>query len=547
MSTDCRSGFVVAITLRELLNQNALNLSLVVEGHPASLDAPISWVHSAEYADPTPYLEGGELLLTTGMSLPYEQADEEHRNYAERLAKADVRGLGFGVGVTHAAIPRWLVEQCERSGLPLISVPLSTPFIAISKTISRSLSDTKRQGFARMYHDQQQLLRAIRTLDPVSTIVTKTAELIGGWAALLNPAGKVVNASHQFLPVEVDSLSEALTFSVLGEAKFMVAKGYDMAVFHIASPNGQTLGYMLAGYRGEKGTLNHPLVSEAALLLSLAISSSADANRSLSRLRSSMTRMCLEGEAAAVHEFSPDLWDGLPVQPLAVLRIVGDQEALEGAQRLFEPFRKALAKNLNPVVYGLVDGDVWAVVSQSNAGMWVDQLSRDSRLTVGQSSGAIWRDLPRARHEAYQAAAEALTTGDSFMRYGHGEGAGSLENMVEPSLMRAFADLKLAPIADMTFNLSTGPHGGDASDKGPESADAPVSGDTIIRAIDVLRAWLQSRGRAEAAARSLGMHRHTMTKYINTISKALGVDLTDPGVTAELWFACRFTRFGADA
>ncbi|WP_368091375.1 hypothetical protein [Bifidobacterium angulatum] len=45
-----------------------------------------------------------------------------------------------------------------------------------------------------------------------------------------------------------------------------------------------------------------------------------------------------------------------------------------------------------------------------------------------------------------------------MIRYGSERSTATLESMVGPSLMRAFADLKLAPIADLTFNLSTGPH-----------------------------------------------------------------------------------------
>ena len=44
-----------------------------------------------------------------------------------------------------------------------------------------------------------------------------------------------------------------------------------------------------------------------------------------------------------------------------------------------------------------------------------------------------------------------------MIRYGRERSTATLESMVEPSLMRAFADLKLAPIADLTFNLSIGP------------------------------------------------------------------------------------------
>ncbi len=401
---------------------------------------PISWVHFSESPDPTPYLEGGEVLLTTGLVMPKDQPDEIHRSFASRLIDAGVRGIGFGIGVQHDSIPQWLVYQCEATGLALFSVPLKTPFIAISKTIARGISDDTHQNFARMYSNQQRLMRSVKSLDPVSTIVSRLAELIGGWVALLNPVGSIISSSHHVLPVEVGALGDALAFSVLGEAKFTVAKGYDIAIFHVASPTKQTLGYLVAGRKGEKGTIDHPLVAEAASLLSLAVNGTADSNRSLNHLRSTMTRLCLEGESQSVRRFADDVWSGLPVQPLVALRIIGQQDALEDAGRLFEPFRRTVAKNDNRVVFGIVDGDMWAIVSQSNAAMWTQQLTRTGRLTVGQSSGATWIDMPRARHEAYQAGAEALTSGKALVQYGDGEGGATLEGVVEPSLMRAFAD-----------------------------------------------------------------------------------------------------------
>ncbi|MGE4628307.1 PucR family transcriptional regulator ligand-binding domain-containing protein [Bifidobacterium catenulatum subsp. kashiwanohense] len=77
----------MAITVRNLLEQRSLNLRLAVEGSGATLDSPISWVQVSESADPTTYLEGGELLLTTGLVMPDGTPDAAHREYASRLAE----------------------------------------------------------------------------------------------------------------------------------------------------------------------------------------------------------------------------------------------------------------------------------------------------------------------------------------------------------------------------------------------------------------------------------------------------------------------------
>jgi PucR family transcriptional regulator, purine catabolism regulatory protein len=53
------------VTLAALLRQPGLGLS-VLNGAQA-VQREISWVHASELADPTPYLDGGELLLSVGM------------------------------------------------------------------------------------------------------------------------------------------------------------------------------------------------------------------------------------------------------------------------------------------------------------------------------------------------------------------------------------------------------------------------------------------------------------------------------------------------
>ena len=53
------------LTLRDLVRD--LDVS-VLAGEPG-VDAPVRWVHISELTDPTPWLSGGELLLTTGMAL----------------------------------------------------------------------------------------------------------------------------------------------------------------------------------------------------------------------------------------------------------------------------------------------------------------------------------------------------------------------------------------------------------------------------------------------------------------------------------------------
>src|SRR5579871_6807372 len=87
--------------------------------------APIRWVHVSELVYPTPWLSGGELLLTTGMALL--DADTQ-RAYVRRLVEHHISGLGFGVGFTHAEPPAALLEEAAAHDFPLFAVPYEMPF-----------------------------------------------------------------------------------------------------------------------------------------------------------------------------------------------------------------------------------------------------------------------------------------------------------------------------------------------------------------------------------------------------------------------------------
>src|ERR1700741_1445068 len=96
----------------------------------AALGRAVRWVHISELEDPTPWLSGGELLLTTGLALGDEA---QQRAYVERLASPRLRGLGVGVGFAHASVPPARAQAAAERDFPLFEVPYDLPFIAITE------------------------------------------------------------------------------------------------------------------------------------------------------------------------------------------------------------------------------------------------------------------------------------------------------------------------------------------------------------------------------------------------------------------------------
>src|SRR3954469_18723224 len=110
------------LPLRELLRE----LEVKVVAGEAGLDRAVRWVHISELEDPTPWLSGGELLLTTGLQLG---GGADQHAYVEPLADHQLAGIGLGTGFSHDTVPEALAATADERGLPLFEVPYEMPFI----------------------------------------------------------------------------------------------------------------------------------------------------------------------------------------------------------------------------------------------------------------------------------------------------------------------------------------------------------------------------------------------------------------------------------
>ncbi|MFE3761071.1 helix-turn-helix domain-containing protein [Streptomyces sp. NPDC059104] len=182
-------------------------------------DADVYGVHASEMADPSPYLLGGELLLTAGAGLagaaapgtaapgtgeagtgvapggadpgdpgaPGGAAPADPAEYVARLVRAGVGAVGFGVTPVHETVPPALVEACERYGLPLVEVPPGTPFTAVGRAVWRLMAEARTRELRRVTEAQQSLASAAARPHPVAAVLSRLAASLNGWAALLTP------------------------------------------------------------------------------------------------------------------------------------------------------------------------------------------------------------------------------------------------------------------------------------------------------------------------------------------------------------------------
>jgi purine catabolism regulator len=144
----------VELTVASLIGELGLELACGQE----SAGTHVRWVHSTELPDPTPWLKGGELLLTTGIQLT---GPKSQRELVARLADHEIAGLGFGTGFAHKRLPAALVTAARNRAFPLFEVPYELPFIAITE-----------RAFARLLDERYELLQRTMVGDVLAEVLT---------------------------------------------------------------------------------------------------------------------------------------------------------------------------------------------------------------------------------------------------------------------------------------------------------------------------------------------------------------------------------------
>ena len=155
-------------------------LDLELAAGPRRRRRPVRWVHISELQDPTPWLSGGELLLTTGIQL--DTADKQ-RAFVRILADRNLAGLGFGTGFSHDELPKALVDEAEKRDFPLFEVPYSTPFIAITEKAFAQLVNEQYEVLQRGIAVQRRLERLVLEERGLEEIAATIASAVGGTVA----------------------------------------------------------------------------------------------------------------------------------------------------------------------------------------------------------------------------------------------------------------------------------------------------------------------------------------------------------------------------
>lgn len=149
----------MAISLAALLAAAPLKLKKVGLSE-STWSHDIRWAAVSELEDPQRFLDGGELVLTTGLRL---KSAPDQRRFVRQVQRSGAVGIGFGTGLTHETVPPALIAEANRWNIPVVEVPYDTPFIAITKIVADAQSSDHYAKLERLIAGHQVLARALLT------------------------------------------------------------------------------------------------------------------------------------------------------------------------------------------------------------------------------------------------------------------------------------------------------------------------------------------------------------------------------------------------
>lgn len=508
-------------TLASLVRNAALKLT-VLAGHDG-LDAAVHWVHTSELDDPTPYLAGGELLLTTGLKLG--ERPEAQRAYIHRLADAGVVGLGFGVGLGHDTVPGPLLAAADERGLPLLMVPRPTPFIAISKTVSATLAADRYEAVTTGLEAQRELTRAALAPDGTGALLARLAAHLDGWAALYDASGAVTAAAPHWagrratrLAGEIDRLRGR---SAPAAAAVSGADGTDDRVEIQSLGTGRhPRGFLAVGTGERLEAADRYVVHAAVALLTLSLEQSRALQEAEHRFGAALLRMLLVGECGHARDVAGRRYGTLLDRPVRLLVAEPARGGGPGGLAALADQAEAAALRAAEPLLVVLEGDRLTLLAAEGgavlracAAFVADADAGGGALAAGMSQAAPADDVPGAGHQAEGALAVARRRGRGLVE--HDEvGTGSVLPLLADDAVHAFAEGLLRPLREH---------------------DATSRGDLVAS----LRAWLSRHGQWDAAAADLGVHRHTLRYRMRRVEEILDRGLDDPDVRMELWLALK--------
>jgi purine catabolism regulator len=505
------------LTVRGLVAEMGLELAA---GEQAG-DAPVRWVHISELPDPTPWLSGGELLLTTGLTL---DSAAGQREFIRLLHDRHLAGLGFGTGFDHKKLPPALLREADKLGFPVFEVPYELPFIAITEKAFTQLVNEQYEILQRSSAIHKRLERLVLEERGLDELVRALAAAIGGAVVVLSARGQPIASGvfHRELPEEAIALvGEEVRGRTSDEAEFAPnhaeLAGRSLVLPVAVRGHGAQAWLLAARDSGGLGDFERLILQQAGTVVALELMRQR-------AMRDTERRLAGDVLAEAVGGRLEERELALRLRPFgigssAVVLVFEREEEGKASEASLDRFFAdaglgALVASREGLLCAVVDAhddlDPVAVAEQAAEAL-------GGELRAAASRPAPLGALRRSYHEARCALEATALTNGARPKVASYRDLGAFQlllSLQDDDALRLYCDSVLGPLEDASGEY----------------------GDELIRSLE---AFIEQNGQWERAARELYCHRHTLRYRIKRVEQLTGRDLSKARDRIEFWLALR--------
>ncbi len=487
-----------SLTVEDLLRSPALQLRVVAGA--AGLDRRVAWAHVSELDDPTPWLLGSELIMTTGIGVP--RSADAQRAYLERLDDAGVAGLALSARLHVPPLHASFLAAAEERGFPILEVPLPVPFIAIAQAVAAAVQADIGDSLSA----QLQVFGSLRWLTAegleIPEIFARLESLSGFALYLCTADGGPLLTGVATPPAELASLIPATP-----DGPPTISGGYVLPV----SARGGPAGFLLAVRRPGVAAAGLAVVQHIAMVAALELTIVRHEQEMVRREGAETFAELLGGvfdETTARRRLARLGFDTGRSLQLVVLRGEGDDESILGRLAGAGLAHLVLRQEQQTLVLAPDDREVRGLL-EAQAG-----------ISAGASrpfdAGAAL-DIPR--REALWAASRAEDAGGGLIQFGTDAAGRWLAD--DPATLRALTDEVLGTV---------------------RAYDRRHRSDLLT----TVRTWMERDRHTDSVAFALGIHPNTLAYRLRRFESLSGRSLSSSADLAEVWLALRAVEHVAD-
>jgi purine catabolism regulator len=505
------------------------------------LGAEVRWVHSLDVPDVSNLLRGGEMILTTGVSVGSDPAAQ--RRFVRDLVAEGAVGVAVELGVTwHRELPVALVQEAEKRGLPTVALKRGVRFVEVSQAVNGSLLNSGYALARRGEELHRSLDRLVLEGAGAEAVLAEVAREISNPVVLEDARGELVALSSPTRP-------DASVIDTWSSLKWSGGDSHE-AAGAVAMPvtvRGRTWGRVVA-LQGEKDFDRFtPIAMERAAVavgLGLMRGGEEDELRARSRgnllfeLAAGLIEPLTAARRAATLGFPRRHGELVPIAAVWRPGAVAEGTTYDEAWApLIPAVRAALSEPDRPALIGSRGNCALGILDRGTKGSEPDDLASRQRL-AGRFRAVLKRrgvDPDAVALAIGGAAPEWTEMPGALVRARLAAEAGSA------GPVREWHDASRTEIGQLLLSMRGTPELQEFSLErlGPL---LEVGGERGRDLLETLEVYLHCGGRKTEAASELGIERQSLYHRLNRIESLLDVDLRDGDSALALHLALMIRR-----